>query len=77
MSPEIVDLILKYTNAEASARNIEARNKNDIYEFLGILILMGANYDTKLRVSDLWSGRNVYIATMSRNRFRELIDTIR
>ncbi|KAJ4426216.1 hypothetical protein ANN_27027 [Periplaneta americana] len=43
-------------------------------------ILMAANDDTKLDYHDLWSerfGRPVYLATMSRNRFRELVKVIR
>ncbi|KAJ4429107.1 hypothetical protein ANN_26108 [Periplaneta americana] len=47
---------------------------------IGIFILMAANDDMKLDYQDLWSerfGRPVYLATMSRNRFRELVKVIR
>ncbi|KAJ4441429.1 hypothetical protein ANN_11284, partial [Periplaneta americana] len=42
--------------------------------------VIAANDDTKLDYHDLWSerfGRPVYLATMSRNRFRELVKVIR
>lgn len=80
ITPEIMNIIVRYTNEEASNRNLKSTNTTELYAFIGILILMGANNDSGLPLEDLWGkilGKNIYTATMSRNRFGELLSLIR
>ncbi|KAJ4426464.1 hypothetical protein ANN_27278 [Periplaneta americana] len=75
-----VNIIVHYTNEEASIRNLKLTNTEELYAFFGILILMGANNDSELPIDDLWGkvlGKNIYTATMSRIRFGELLSLIR
>ncbi|KAJ4437784.1 hypothetical protein ANN_13722 [Periplaneta americana] len=77
---DIIRIIVQYTNKEAQRKGINVTNETEIMSLIGIFILMAANDDTKLDYHDLWSerfGRPVYLATMSRNRFRELVKVIR
>lgn len=77
---EAVRLIVTHSNEEALLRNKEPTNETEILAFIGILILQGANNDSKLDYHDLWSnefGRASYIAGMSRNRYRDLLSIIR
>ena len=77
---EVVTKIVQHTNEEANRKGITETCFAEIIAFLGVLILMGANNDNCLDFHDLWSnelGRSVYIATMSRNRFSELLRIIR
>lgn len=71
---------MHHTNEEASIRNLKLTNTEELYAFIGILILMGANNDSELPIDDLWGkvlGKNIYTATMSRIRFGELLSLIR
>ncbi|KAJ4430773.1 hypothetical protein ANN_19364 [Periplaneta americana] len=80
ITPEIVNIIVHHTNEEASIRNQKLTNTEELYAFIGILILMGANNDSELPIDDLWGkvlGKNIYTATMSRIRFGELLSLIR
>ncbi|KAJ4430073.1 hypothetical protein ANN_22282 [Periplaneta americana] len=80
ITPEIVNIIVHHTNEEASIRNLKHTNTEELYAFIGILILMGANNDIELPIDDLWGkvlGKNIYTATMSRIRFGELLSLIR
>ncbi|KAJ4444229.1 hypothetical protein ANN_06020 [Periplaneta americana] len=80
ITPEIVNIIVHHTNEEASIRNLKLTNTEELYTFIGILILMGANNDSELPIDDLWGkvlGKNIYTATMSRIRFGELLSLIR
>lgn len=80
MTPEIMQILVLHTNEEAEHKNIPKTDDTEILALLGIFILMGANDDTKLDYHDLWSkklGRSAYIATMSRNRFRQLTKILR
>ncbi|KAJ4425527.1 hypothetical protein ANN_27721 [Periplaneta americana] len=80
ITPEIVNIIVHHTNEEASIRNLQLTNTEELYAFIGILILMGANNDSELPIDDLWGkvlGKNIYTATMSRIRFGELLSFIR
>lgn len=80
ITPEIVNIIVHHTNEEASIRNLKLTNTEELYAFIGILILMGANNDSELPIDDLWGkvlGKNIYTATMSRIRFGELLSLIR
>lgn len=77
---EALQLIVKHTNEEAVTKSIEPTNETEVLAFIGILIVQGANNDSKLDSRDLWSsefGRASYIAGMSRNRFRTLLSIIR
>ncbi|KAJ4429761.1 hypothetical protein ANN_21965 [Periplaneta americana] len=77
---DIIRIIVQYTNKEAQRKGINVTNETEIMSLIGMFILMAANDDTKLDYHDLWSerfGRPVYLATMSRNRFRELVKVIR
>ncbi|XP_069694029.1 piggyBac transposable element-derived protein 3-like isoform X1 [Periplaneta americana] len=77
---DIIRIIVQYTDKEAQRKGINVTNETEIMSLIGIFILMAANDDTKLDYHDLWSerfGRPVYLATMSRNRFRELVKVIR
>ncbi|KAJ4425628.1 hypothetical protein ANN_27824 [Periplaneta americana] len=68
ITPEIVNIIVHHTNEEASIRNLKLTNTEELYAFIGILILMGANNDSELPIDDLWGkvlGKNIYTATMS------------
>ncbi|KAJ4446306.1 hypothetical protein ANN_13001 [Periplaneta americana] len=79
ITPEIVNTIVHHTNEEASIRNLKLTNTEELYAFIGILILMGANNDSELPIDDLWGkvlGKNIYTATMSRIRFGELLSLI-
>ncbi|KAJ4425890.1 hypothetical protein ANN_27516 [Periplaneta americana] len=80
ITPEIVNIIVHHTNEEAIIRNLKLTNTEELYAFIGILILMGANNDSELPIDDLWGkvlGKNIYRATMSRIRFGELLSLIR
>ncbi|KAJ4426108.1 hypothetical protein ANN_26917 [Periplaneta americana] len=54
ITPEIVNTIVHHTNEEASIRNLKLTNTEELYAFIGILILMGANNDSELPIDDLW-----------------------
>ncbi|KAJ4438729.1 hypothetical protein ANN_14678 [Periplaneta americana] len=80
ITPEIVNIIVHHTNEDASIRNLKLTNTEELYAFIGILILMGANKDSELPIDDLWGkvlGKNIYTATMNRIRFGELLSLIR
>lgn len=80
LTPEIMNIIVQHTNEEANNRNLKPTNTTELYAFIGILILMGANNDSRLPLEDLWGkilGKNIYTATMSRIRFGELLSLIR
>lgn len=77
---DALSMIILHTNQEAMSKGIEPTNENEILAFMGILFIMGSNNDNKLDIHDLWSkefGKSAYVATMSRNRFRELLTVIR
>ncbi|KAJ4438295.1 hypothetical protein ANN_14234 [Periplaneta americana] len=69
---------MEHTNEEAERRSVEETSPSEIFAFIGTLILMGANNYNNLDYHDLWSqelGMSVYIASMSRNRFLDLLSS--
>ncbi|KAJ4436957.1 hypothetical protein ANN_17089 [Periplaneta americana] len=75
---EVVSKIVQHTSEEAERRSVEETSPTEIFAFIGSLIFLGANNYNNLDSHDLWSqelGRSVYIASMSRNRFRELLSS--
>lgn len=53
-------------------KNVQPRNEIEMQAFIGILILLGANSDSKLDIHDHWSNkfdRYLYIVGMSYCRF--------
>ena len=77
---DILGMILQHTNEEAERTGNSKTDMVELKCFIGVLILIGANNDSKLDLHDLWShkfGRPSYIAAMSRNRFKELLTIIR
>ena len=80
LTPEIVDKIVLHSNEEANRQNIPLTNVCEVYSYIGLLLLMGAEKDTSQSVHDLWSslhGRAIYIGAMSRNRFEQLTRVLR
>lgn len=83
ITPSLVQRIAEYTNSEASAKTPSIwseTNVEELYSFFGLLLLARVLHENKTRVADLWSakeGRPIFNATMSRNRFLELLRHIR
>lgn len=80
LTTDILSIIVTHTNEEATRKNVQPTNNDEILCFVGILILLGANNDNSLSILDLWSqqfGRPAYIAGMSRTRFQSLLSLIR
>ena len=92
MTEDLVDLIVQHTNEEservASASGNESLDKQtfspvsreEIYAFMGILILRGVERDHHNELRELFSGpyaKPVYRATMSRRRFESIMRFMR
>ncbi|KRZ72981.1 PiggyBac transposable element-derived protein 4 [Trichinella papuae] len=86
---EMVSIIVRKTNEKAekvhqewnnkhpdAVRNWEETNEEEIYAFIGLLIIAGACQSSDESVSDLWSvhcGRPIFRAVMTENRFKSLL----
>ncbi|XP_054746362.1 piggyBac transposable element-derived protein 3-like [Anastrepha obliqua] len=93
MTPEMVDMIVRCTNkraeatyAELNAKHPEAEPKtwkkvtlSEMYAFVGVLIMTGANRINAESAPDLWSVENcpLYRASMGINRFQAILRFIR
>lgn len=93
MTPEMVDIIVRYTNKKAEATYAELNAKHpeaepetwkkvtlsEMYAFIGVLIMTGANRSNAECAPDLWSVENcpLYRASMGINRFQAILRFIR
>lgn len=71
---EIVDILVRRTNEEARRRAEQWKNTNsdEIYTFLGLLILAGVYRGKQEPIKQLWNkveGRAIFGKSMSRDRF--------
>lgn len=79
-TPEIINIIVTHTNEEARRKNIPLTDGTELMAYLGLIILMGSNKDSKVDYHELWStlyGRPVYNAVMSRTRFIQITNILR
>ena len=84
-SQEMKDIIIKYTNQRGNNRygnEWKTLSSQEFDKFLGILIAMGANHDTKKSLNRIWQRTNIFHAPiyskfMSRNRFSDIIRCLR
>jgi len=93
VTPEMLDIIMRETNREASRvyaewntahpnnpKNWTETNIPELKAFIGLLLSAGTNRAHMEPITDLWSthnGRPLFIASMSRNRFTELLKFLR
>ncbi|KAJ4438472.1 hypothetical protein ANN_14417 [Periplaneta americana] len=54
-TPEIVDSIIKYSNEEAIRQKVPGTSRLEFLAYIGLLIFMGKESDSKTAVTDLWS----------------------
>lgn len=93
MSPDMVNLIIRYTNQKAEntysqyneshpetpPKTWKAVTMSEMYAFIGVLIMTGSNRSNGETVTDLWSVENcpLYRAAMGINRFHDILRFIR
>ena len=83
MSPDIIKLIVKYTNAEGRRQRGDtwvATDDVEIRAFIGILIFLGAQKQSDVNLVTVWEpliGQDFVRATMSKNRCFQLLNTLR
>lgn len=76
---DIRSMILKYTNQIAETKEIEEFSDCEMLGLLGVLVIMGADYDTKHSLKHLWSNlhsKPLYKAAFSRIRFEQFLTTL-
>jgi hypothetical protein len=76
----LLKIIVEHSNEEADNKNLTVTTAEEVRVFIGLIITMGANGDTKQSNHDLWSdvnGRSIYKVAMSRCRFQELLCMLR
>lgn len=82
---QIIDKILKHTNAEAAAvgnPGFKPISRDEFLSFLGILINAGRMHANKVNLDDLWSedtvnGMVFYRAVMGKSRFKDIMRYVR
>lgn len=79
---QMVDMIVTHTNAEARRQvdDWEATDRDELYVFIGLLILAGVYRAKNEPISQLWSktdGRSIFGKSMSRDRFQKLQSYLR
>jgi hypothetical protein len=83
LTDDILDEIVRCTNAEGERVMKQSWNyicKVELLGFIGILYLIGVLRGGKQRLRDYWDtlfGQNAIIATMSRDRFLEILRVLR
>lgn len=83
LDEEIIDIIVQYTNIEGNKRcnnNWKATSRCEIYSFIGLLITGGLSRHSRRDYAELWHpwrGSAIYRATMSANRFGQLLRFLR
>lgn len=86
MSQEIIKIIVEGTNKKAKATLTNQTwidtDVMEIYAFIGLLLISGANHEQSEPLAELWITENVfqraiYPSTITRERFKALLRFIR
>ncbi|OAF65428.1 hypothetical protein A3Q56_06847, partial [Intoshia linei] len=80
---KVLDIIVKCTNDRANFLHLKFSNidSRELKAFIGLLIMSGLCKSSKENATMMWKcgplGRNVFRATMSLNRFRDISTNLR
>nr|XP_047129659.1 piggyBac transposable element-derived protein 4-like [Hydra vulgaris] len=83
ITPEMIRIIVNCTNAEAHRIRLEGwvdTTVNELYEFIGVLLLAGVFHCKNQSIKELWSkldGISIFSTSMQRDRFVNLRRCIR